>query len=320
MANIDQVIAGLQQLNLKTEAGQNSAREQLQTLFNNASRSQVTYKAPRPQVFTGGRNALATRDWLETIECYCKRSNLPFSDWTEAAVDHLRGTARTWFRLSGLEATTDWDTFKTEFTKEFKPSDHEQAIIRELRDLRQTSLKDIDAYINRFRDLALQLDEPSDKMLREYFVQGLVTETQLQVQLANPSTWQEAISVAERINSVFTSVRHGHKTKAEFLPSRTSNPSSKTEPDLPPGEPMDVDHFSTFLASLVNSFQRKKTPYPSRRPLPKLTPSDRAHLRRIGACFRCREIGHMADKCRGTGQSVNAVETPTESGNDPGEA
>ncbi|KAF9948094.1 hypothetical protein BGZ72_009935, partial [Mortierella alpina] len=158
MATIDEVINNLQRLNLSSESDRKAAREQLQALYTSASRNQVTYKAPRPQVFTGGRNALATRDWLESMECYCKRSNVPTTGWTEAAVDHLRGTARAWFRLSGLSITADWDTFKTEFTKEFIPSDLKQAIIRELRELRQNNLKNIDVYINRFRDLALQLD------------------------------------------------------------------------------------------------------------------------------------------------------------------
>ncbi|KAF9552750.1 hypothetical protein EC968_000417, partial [Mortierella alpina] len=190
---------------------------------------------------------------------------------------------------------TEWDTFKTEFTKEFKPSDHQQAIIRELRELRQTGLRNIDGYISRFRDLALQLDDPTDTMLREYFIQGLVTDTQLQVQLANPPTWQEAVSVAERVNAVFVSVRH--KTKTDFLPANTPNTSTKGQSDLPPGEPMDVDHLSAFLASMANTFQRNKIQYSSRKPLPKLTPSEREHLRRIGACFRCRKTGHIADKC-----------------------
>ena len=317
MATIDEVINNLQRLNLSSESDRKAAREQLQALYTSASHNQVTYKAPRPQVFTGGRNALATRDWLESMECYCKRSNVPTTGWTEAAVDHLRGTARTWFRLSGLAATADWDTFKTEFTKEFKPSDHKQAIIRELRELRQNGLKNIDVYINRFRDLALQLDDPSDTMLREYFIQGLVTDTQLQVQLANPPTWQEAISVAERINAVFVSVRH--KTKTDFLPT-TSTPANKDQPDLPPGEPMEVDHLSAFLASMANTFKRHKTPYSPRRPLPKLTPAEREHLRRIGACYRCRKVGHIADKCREFGQNLHAIETQSESGNDQGEA
>jgi hypothetical protein len=252
------------------------------------------------------------------MECYCKRSNVPPTGWTEAAVDYLRGTARTWFRLSGLETTANWDTFKTEFTKEFKPSDHKQAIIRELRELRQTSLKTIDAYINRFRDLALQLDDPSDTMLREYFIQGLITDTQLQVQLANPPTWQEAISVAERINAVFVSVRH--KTKTDFMPSHNQGANNKDQSDLPPGEPMDVDHLSAFLASMANTFKRNSTPYTTRKPLPKLTPTERAHLRRIGACYRCRKLGHIADKCREFGQNLHAIETQPESGNDQGEA
>ncbi|KAF9399826.1 hypothetical protein BGZ94_005636, partial [Podila epigama] len=234
---VDDLIRKLQGLDLSSDIGQQSAREQLAAYRATPPPPQVTYKAPRPQVFSGCRNALATRDWLESMECYCKRSNVPATEWTEAAVDYLRGTARTWFRLSGLPLNTDWQTFKSAFTKEFKPSDHKQATIRELRELRQTSLKTIDVYINRFRDLALQLDDPSDTMLREYFIQGLVTDTQLQVQLANPSTWQEAISVAERVNAVFVSVRY--KTKTDFMPANAPNPSSKDQVEAPQGEPMD---------------------------------------------------------------------------------
>ncbi|KAF9286793.1 hypothetical protein BGZ68_002545 [Mortierella alpina] len=312
MANIEELVDSLGKLNLTTPAGKRSAREQLQALYASTPHNPITCKAPCPQVFTGGRDALATRDWLEAMECCCKRSNVP-PGWTEAAVDYLPGTARTWFRLSGLETSANWDTFKTGFTKEFKPSDHKQAIIRELRKLRQASLKTNDAYINRLRDLALQLDDPSDTMLREYFIHGLITDTQLQVQLANPPTWQEAIGVAERINAVIFSVRH--KTKTDFMPTHNQGAGNKDQSDLPPGEPMDVDSLSACLASMINTFKRSSTPYITRNPLPKLTPTERAHLRRIGACYRRRTLGHIADKCREFGQNLHA-----ESGNDQGEA
>ncbi|KAF9272089.1 hypothetical protein BGZ68_002713, partial [Mortierella alpina] len=131
--------------------------------------------------------------------------------------------------------------------------------------------------------------------------------TQLQVQIANPRTWQEAIAVAERINSVYVRVRH--KVKADFMPTQSQNIAQKAQSDLPAGEPMDVDHLSAFLASMTNTFKRNTTQYASRKPLPKLTPTERAHLRRIGACYRCRKLGHIADKCREFGQNLHAIET-----------
>ncbi|KAF5354395.1 hypothetical protein D9758_010802 [Tetrapyrgos nigripes] len=32
-------------------------------------------------------------------------------------------------------------------------------------------------------------------------------------------------------------------------------------------------------------------------PLPKLTPEERDRLRKLGACFACRQLGHMSNEC-----------------------
>ncbi|KAF5374393.1 hypothetical protein D9758_004611 [Tetrapyrgos nigripes] len=32
-------------------------------------------------------------------------------------------------------------------------------------------------------------------------------------------------------------------------------------------------------------------------PLPKLTPDERDRLRKLGACFACRQTGHMSNEC-----------------------
>lgn len=265
-----------------------------------------SYKAPKPSLFVGGRNALATRDWLQELERYCRRTALPREEWTSAAVDHLRGPASTWFQTTSMTDRSSWDDFKAAFLTEFRPSDHQRSILMELRTLKQPSVKDMTTYVNRFRDLALQLDKPVDEMLREYFIEGLVIDTRVQVEIANPSTWSDAIRVAERINGVFARAQQ-HQRHIYIPTTATTNHAAPTTATAAPtvapsyldgiGEPMDIDNI------------RFRTT--NRRPLGRLTDAEREELRRIGACFRCRRPGHRATDCRSApaqGRRLNSVE------------
>lgn len=306
------LVNSLSGLQLNTQEGKSDAAREIVAAITSA-RAASQYKAPKPQLFRGGRDALVTRDWLEEVERYCRRTNLLTTEWTGAATDYLRGPALTWYRMSVLTENTTWEDFKEAFTAEFKPSNHEHTILTELRDLRQASILEFDAYVTKFRNLALQLDNPADNMLREYFISGLTLKTQLQVQIANPLTWQNAIQVAERINNVFArSTTNKSNHPVPIIPSQATTRTSGPEP-------MDLDHLRVLLASLtnttnVNAFQR---------PLSKLTRTERDRLRRIGACFRCRRTGHLASECR-SGRNLNNIETDAsaddESGKDQGEA
>lgn len=210
-----------------------------------------------------------------------------------------------------------WDEFKAAFLAEFRPSDHQRSILMELRNLKQPSVKDMTTYVNRFRDLALQLDKPSDEMLREYFIEGLVLQTRVQVEIACPSTWSEAIRVAERINGVFARAQQ-HQRHTYIPTNPTANRSAPAPaiatataaPSYPDGagEPMDLDNIRFRPAN--------------RRPLGRLTDAEREELRRTGACFRCRRPGHRAVDCRSTlnqGQRLHSLEVNT-SDDDMGKA
>lgn len=265
-----------------------------------------SYKAPKPTLFSGGRNALATRDWLQELERYCRHTALPTFEWTSAAVDHLRGPASTWFQTTKMTDKTPWADFKTAFLAEFRPSDHQRSILMELRNLKQPSVKDMTTYVNRFRDLALQLDKPADEMLREYFIEGLTLQTRVQVEIANPSTWSDAIRTAERINGVFARAQQ-HQRHTYIPTTATANHAAPVTTTAAPttvpsyldgaGEPMDIDNI-----------RFRNT---NRRPLGRLTDAEREELRRIGACFRCRRTGHRATDCRSApaqGRRLNSVE------------
>jgi hypothetical protein len=176
----------------------------------------------------------------------------------------------------------------------------------ELRNLKQPSVKDMTTYVNRFRDLALQLDKPADEMLREYFIEGLTLQTRVQVEIANPSTWSDAIRTAERINGVFARAQQ-HQRHTYIPTTATANHAAPVTTTAAPttvpsyldgaGEPMDIDNI-----------RFRNT---NRRPLGRLTAAEREELRRIGACFRCRRTGHRATDCRSApaqGRRLNSVE------------
>lgn len=294
---MESLIEDISNLDLEVQANRQNVASRIQAMIEQA-RTVTSYKAPKPQIFQGGRNAIIARDWLDDLEGYCTQTNLPLDRWTGAAFDYLRGSARSWFRTAGLSRQTPWENFKSAFQIEFKPSDHERNILIELRDLKQISINDITNYIHRFRDLAFQLENPSDDMLREYFIAGLITQTQVQVQIANPTTWNEAISSAERINGVFS--RALSKEKSVPIMAHNQSPQPR-HIELPPGEPMELDNLQ--------------------RPLKKLSLAERDRLRRIGACFRCRRTGHMASRCRSKTalNNIEPEETPGNQGKDGGE-
>jgi len=318
---IQNLVAGLSQLNLSQNDHREQAYTQIATLISDATRQVrkgTSYKAPKPQLFHGGRNALATRDWLEEIERYCRNTDLPEPEWTSAAIDHLRGTALTWYRMTNLPETTPWSAFKVAFTKEFKPSNHEHSVLMELRELKQASVNDISSYINRFRDLALQLNNPADDMLREYFISGLVSQTQLQVQIADPSSWQDAVKVAERVNGVFA--RASAKNKPVYVPTQPPT-SDRSIPASSGPEPMDLDTLKVLLANFSTTMANIRHPQNSknrRAALPKLTKAERERCIREGRCFRCRNRGHMAEDCNGMAMHnlETEEETPAGSGNE----
>ncbi|KAG0364191.1 hypothetical protein BGZ54_007754 [Gamsiella multidivaricata] len=301
MDSIDSLVNSLSSLNLSNASDRQRAYNQIQSAFQDLSRSVSTDKASKPPLFHGGRDALVTRNWLEELERYCRRTNLAQKEWTFVAVDHLRGTALTWYHTSTLTDDTSWEVFKTAFVAESKSPGRERSILMELRELRQTSIKDITSYITRFCDLVLQLSNPTDDRLREYFISGLVTQVQLQVEIANLSTWQQAVKVAERINGVY--VRAETKTKPTYVASQA-----------PTAEPMNVEAMRVLLANLANlaNFVPNAINVASlhRRFLPKLDQAEKARCFREGRCYRCRRFGHIAENCRGE-QTFNNFETPT---------
>jgi hypothetical protein len=86
---------------------------------------------------------------------------------------------------------------------------------------------------------------------------------------------------------------------------------------LPPLAPAGTPASTTTASSAPASTSQARGTTPVKvemaRQFTRLTPEERAQLQRTGACFYCRERGHMASQCPRHPARVNAIEVPTQS-------
>jgi Retrotransposon gag protein/Zinc knuckle len=148
--------------------------------------------------------------------------------------------------------------------------------------LRQTTT--VSDYYARLTQLAMQLGEVEQERLVDKFVRGLKPKTRTEVELRDPQTLEEASRVADRFDTI---VYH----RPSFVPS----PSFHQEDTR--GEPMQLDALRMIHDTpdhvKIDAFRTKNQSSKLR----KLTNDERAHLRSLNACFKCRKQGHIAREC-----------------------
>jgi hypothetical protein len=286
---------------------QNQAAQAAQRDFNDNMRTVAAVLKPtKPKPYDGAIDAVACLNFIENQEEYYQIVSLQEHEWVKYTAVSLDGDAKTWWRNSGLTLTSSWQEFRRAFIAYFTPPDTTSAARLELNKLRQGKLSVAD-YTTKFRRLARLIPAMDSETILFLYTHGLEASTSREVRLRQPGTLDEAINLATIIHSILHPI----------APTVISAPPPPVV-QQPSAEPMDIDNLRVLLASLMNSTNVNAL----QRPLPKLSNTERERLRRIGACFRCRRIGHKSTECR-AGRALNHVETNAiddESGKDQGEA
>ena len=141
-------------------------------------------------------------------------------------------------------------------------------------------------YISRFCNLVMQLSEQSSLMLVDKFIRDLKPKTRIELELKDPKNLDEAFRLADRYDAI---------VYRKMFSTEMDNYSKPTTIEYEAGgEPMQLDALH-LNKNTKGKHQGTKLRENTR--LQKLSDEERTHLRRLGACFRCRKTGHMAREC-----------------------
>ncbi len=274
-ANIAQLEADLRAATVAAAAGQPA----LQTNRH--------LKPSKPETFLGTSSQTDVGGWLFQLHQYLTIVGL--ADEVQAiqfASTFLRGPAAVWWRsqveaVAGLAPFATWVLFSDALKQQFQPVNVERAARDRLAGLvQQRSVQD---YVTHFRTLCLQIRGISADEKLDRFIRGLKPAVQREVQIRDPTTFDIAIQVAERIDAVEYRMRQQLPSVQRTFPPRFT--ASSVPPRLVPG--------SSYSA-----------PAPSPTPMElgalrrgPLTLNEREKLRQNGGCFYCRKLGHILPNC-----------------------
>ena len=232
-----------------------------------------------PEMFEGRRQGEKLEEWIYKMDMYLRAMQVAENLRVLTAVSFFQGNAMTWWRaLIGDEdpTTVTWADFVRRLREEFLPVNAVKVASDKLEHLKQTG--SVANFVKEFRTLALLIPDlsPAEKLRR--FLAGLKPRVRIEVDLRNPATVEEAVTLAERIDDLtFQASRRANAARAVDF----SSPSASFQDSC---APMDL------------SAMRVSNPRTSK-PRPPLTPEERDKLRRENKCFFCREVGHIAFKC-----------------------
>lgn len=262
-----------------------------------ASGSGATYrlKPAKPPHFRGnyGRDATTPRDWLFTVDQYFLACNVDRDrDKLAFVATLLQDNANTWWRSqfalqpdgSYISAIGTWSDFKAALIRQFEPINRKLSAREELARLKQ--VRSVQAYTSRFRALCLEIDDLSDAEKRYRYLEGLKDRVRLEVLQRQCNTFDEMCTVAVHWDSLDFHVRGPRQSSSSYYPRPAA--ASHSGPT-----PMDLGAMQEHSDSPIEPESGELL---TMRYKP-LTPADRERLRKAGACFYCKEPGHIAPNC-----------------------
>lgn len=269
-----------------------------------------------PPVFTGKRDGFTALAWLLALNRYFTLAKVQASERTPHAISYLEspGPAR-WFDGCGLADTCNFETeFTPTFKKEYIPHNFAGACRRALTNLRMTS--DFPTFLTTFKDLLGALlgfaaNDSAKDTVNEFAQTSFIDNCPLALQqlieghiLQHPTiSLPELFQYATEMDRIYSFKPNSSTVNSAPLVSSLLSPPSHSQ-----ATPMELDHLTVTLNNMnrrLNQWEKnvgrnnrhyQNNNYNSSHP-PTLTPNERDWCRRNGACFRCRQPGHLSDKC-----------------------
>jgi hypothetical protein len=265
----------------------------------------------KPKHFSSERGA-DPAVWLFQIDQYFELANVTRdSNKVRLAATYLDGPAATWWRglhnectLQGLPLPT-WTTFKARLVAQFKPVNSSRVARDKLSALRQ--FKSVAQYNTDFTQLVLDAGDVGAVEQLYRYKQGLKPKVRLEVELADPTTLQEAMQKAQTIDSLTWYLTNPRSNMPNRPPPNQSNYSGHAPMDLgtiretqvspAPTTGTDQETYEEALNAMSSNRFARPPSTPKTYAAPAMTKEEYERCRKNGLCLKCKKSGHIARFC-----------------------
>lgn len=136
-------------------------------------------------------------------------------------------------------------------------------------------------YAAEFSTLCLEIPDLSEGVKKDKFLRGLKPSIRKEVELREPSTLEEMMTMAERVDTITFGLKHRDFDRPSTFKSHSNNGRASGP------APMEIDAFNLKKINGPKGVSKG----------PRLTPEEREKLREANACYYCRQPGHLMRDC-----------------------
>ncbi|GJY67922.1 putative reverse transcriptase domain-containing protein [Tanacetum coccineum] len=274
--------------------------------------SHKTFMNGKPHTFNGTEGVVGLRRWIEKVEQVFETCKCAEEDKVMFAASTFEGRALTWWNgnvhtLGLVNANhIPWTEFKTMMTTEYCPATEIQRMEQELWTL---TLKgdDIEAYNNRFHELALMCPElvPTEKKKIERYTRGFPERIKGNITSSKPATLHDAINMArelveQAVQGKATRIGESNKRKWEDHQRNTNN--NNNNPNNNNNRNRNNNYHQQQNRRQETARAYAAAPTENRGYAGNLPKCNRCNFHHSGRCppkcQKCQRTGHLEKDCR----------------------
>ena len=257
--------------------------------------------------------------WLFQFKQYAEITGVALDQRAKLAATYLDDKAATWWmhlvsqQSNNNADTITWQIFYDGLLTAFKPVNSKKIARNKLAVLKQTH--SVQKYNDEFRTLCRDIDDMNEAEKLDRYMRGLKGFICERVELAQPSTLNDAMSKAHTIDSISYYTRMGHNSNSTYNytpapPNRDSDAMDLSVVD----ENSDSTGDDTLSAIANRTYRQGNNSIRSNNnrglnrsftPRQQLSQQDFAYCQRNRLCLRCKEPGHIARNCNKPVKSLN---------------
>ncbi|XP_073030672.1 uncharacterized protein [Primulina eburnea] len=244
-----------------------------------------------PPDFVGGSDPLVALEWIKSLEAIFDYLKFNDQDKVSCAVFMLVKAARIWGEATKVTVNVrelKWDAFKELFYTKYFSREVKAKKMKEFLELRQAAMT-VNEYTLKFEEgcVFVPFIAENDKDKGEHFIRGLRPEIRRDVHMAKVVSYQDIVERALLAELDEQEIEKERQLRRQTFQARSQGASPSSRGGFKGKGKME---------------QRNKPSVPSsdveRSLCPKCgKPHKGECLVGSGRCYRCKEMGHTAQKC-----------------------